>query len=328
MAWDGVSRRILMSRLVRSQYPNVPDSETYAFAGRKWSKLPAGQPIPTIGYQFGLLVYDSDRNREVFAYGPDMGQPSRGTWEWDGKTWTQIPTAHPVPTLFNPSAAYSPELHAVVVIGPCQMNQVKTLLLFDGTDWRSVSTPRSPGCDAQLAYSQMRHAIVALSTAQEEHVYSSQYHYQTWTFDGRDWSPTEHSGTASPARSMIPHVGNGMDSHSPSAAFDVKRDTWVLFGGMERCLGVNQFCYKADTWTGDYASWTRRTSSNSPIARSGPGMTWDPDLNAIVLFGGFVGQCCQGIIGLSDTWSWDGSKWRQLAGPVYHGAPTAAVPTA
>jgi hypothetical protein len=120
---------------------------------------------------------------------------------------------------------------------------------------------------------------------------------------------------------MSPPAGNGMDTYGPSAAFDLKRDTWVLFGGYVGERNV------AETWTGD-GNWTRRSTSISPIARSHAGMVWDPSLGAIVLFGGFVGLNGAKAMDLSDTWSWDGRRWRQLAGPVYHVVSPSAMPTA
>jgi hypothetical protein len=318
MGWDGVTSRILMSRIRLSKAPYATDSETYEFT-RQWGTVSPTQSLPTGDISLGhnlVLVYDSDRNREVLAYGSvPWEQPTEeGTWIWDGKRWTHIATAHPLPYMEYPSAAYSPDLHAVVMLDVGSSGPGKSpgdTLLFDGTDWRLVSPVHWPRWPAQLAYSRVRHAIVALSFADN----------RTWLFDGRDWSPTSAAGTASAARTASPPLGNGMETYSPSAAFDVKRDTWVLFGGFEGHADL------AGTWTGD-TSWTRRSSSNSPIARSGAGMMWDPSLAAVVLFGGFVGQYGQNPTDLSDTWSWDGSEWHQLAGPVYNGAPPAATPTA
>ena len=316
MAWDGVNGTILMSRLWR--WNNLWDSETYAFAGTRWTRMSQTQPLPTISLgQSVVIVYDSDRKRDVLAYGPYMDHSSQGTWEWDGKAWAQIITKHPlpwlggisIPQLSGPTAAYSPDLHAVVVNGG------GSTMIFDRTDWRSVSSA-PPGCCAALAYSQARHVIVGIGSARDQFDFPGHSHYQTWTFDGKNWSPTPITRTASSAREMNPEPGNGMDQFSPSAAFDVKRDTWVLFGGMERCPDLTRNCFKADTWTGD-ATWIRRASNSAPVGRSGAGMVWDPRLNAIVLFGGFIGQCCVDVLSyLSDTWSWDGNEWHQLAGPA------------
>jgi hypothetical protein len=49
----------------------------------------------------------------------------------------------------------------------------------------------------------------------------------------------------------------------------------------------------------------------------------DPSLSRIVLFGGYVGvdEKTNRPVVLGDTWSWDGSEWHQLAGPVYPASP-------
>ncbi|MGA9839046.1 MAG: kelch repeat-containing protein [Thermoplasmata archaeon] len=73
----------------------------------------------------------------------------------------------------------------------------------------------------------------------------------------------------------------------------------VLFGGetASRTLG--------DTWSFSSASWTDVTSpapngTNTPSARFGASMAWDPTLGALVLFGG------HGTAFDNDTWEWNG----------------------
>jgi hypothetical protein len=316
MGWDGVTGRIVIQL-----YPSWPtraavDYTTYAFSRNQWTKVPTVQsfPDPRPGMEIAM-TYDSDRNRAVAVYVPsgrkDVLSPT--TWNWDGKEWRGVNTVHQLPSLRQPSAAYSLDLHAVVLIGHCSSSTDRAgdTLLFDGRDWRSVWTPNTPKCPAKLAYSRLRHAIVALSFADK----------RTWTFDGHDWLATPPVGTALAPTSTSPPIGNQMDTLTPSAGFDVKRDTWVLFGGAQGNRNV------AKTWTGDGSGWTLLSPQNSPIARSGSAMAWDPRLDAIVLFGGTARQ--PGVISqldlrldLSDTWSWDGLEWHQLAGPDYHSTPS------
>jgi hypothetical protein len=172
IAWDGVSSKILMTEISRSQYPYPADSETYAFAGNKWTAVSPEQSISTISHrQLVLMVYDSDRSRELLVFWRYTGLGSQGTWQSDGKNWNQIPTLHPLPSMSSPSAAFSPDLHSVVVIDPCSSTPNKgwgDTLLFDGTDWRLVSPAHWPACPAVLGYSQVRHAIVALASAYDE----------------------------------------------------------------------------------------------------------------------------------------------------------------
>ena len=314
--WDGVTKRVLMSRLRSTNYRNAADSATYAFGRGRWTRVLASQSLPYISpSQEVALAYDTERNQEILVYGTSSGPVRRApaTWKWDGTAWTEITTTHPMPVLsYPPSAAYSPDLHAVVMIGRCTLstNPAGDTLLFDRGDWRSVWTPNTPRCPAKLAYSRLRHKIVALSFVDN----------RTWEFDGHDWLATPPVGSVIPVTATSPPIGNQMTIYSYSVAFDVKRDTWVLFGGFKENSSL------ATTWTGG-GTWTVRSPVISPIGRSGSGMVWDPSLDAIVLFGGFVVQTGPNYhLDLGDTWSWDGSEWHQLAGPDYNSTPPSPVP--
>src|SRR5579864_222854 len=46
----------------------------------------------------------------------------------------------------------------------------------------------------------------------------------------------------------------------------------------------------------------------SPSARTGAAMAWDEATHSVILFGG---RTVSGAV--NDTWSWDGSSWRQLS---------------
>ena len=98
-------------------------------------------------------------------------------------------------------------------------------------------------------------------------------------------------------------------------AYDAGRQRVVLFGGATPSGETN------DTWEWDGASWSPRSPSVSPPARSGAVMFYDAALSAIVLFGGdrFSSRPL-----LNDTWIWSGASWTQLtpshSPPVRRGA--------
>lgn len=315
--WDGVSGRLLMYSLVsvptESPSPDYLNTSTWVFTGSAWVAASNAESIPTINAINGVLVYDSTRHREVLAVSgnPYVAEPKTGTWEWDGQAWNAVSTMHPLPFLTQSvSAAYSPELHATVMIDNCAWGPNKPqgqTLLFDGADWRSLTPAHWPGCGAQLAYSPSRHSIVALSLSD----------YQTWRFDGTDWSPIAAGG------STTPQVSTGMGRGASAVALDQKSDTWVVFGGFD---GANYF---ADTWTGNASGWVKRPSGHSPSRRyCGPAltcMTWDPSLGALVLYGG---RADPNGPDLGDTWSWNGRSWVQLAGPIYPETSPPAVASA
>ena len=85
-------------------------------------------------------------------------------------------------------------------------------------------------------------------------------------------------------------------------AFDETRHEVVMFGGG----GL------ADTWTWDGKSWKEQHPGVVPPARSGPAMTYDPDHQVVLMWGGLEGQV-QG----ADFWSWDGSNWTQIRSTAF-----------
>ncbi|MGE0707781.1 MAG: protein kinase [Planctomycetota bacterium] len=112
----------------------------------------------------------------------------------------------------------------------------------------------------------------------------------TWRFDGRGWTEL-HPAPAPEAR------------RNHAMAFDPDRGAVVLFGGM--ALRGRLF---DDTWELEGETWSRREVALSPPPRRAPGgMTYDPRLKAVLLFGGNG----EGQRKLADTWTFDGHTWRE-----------------
>lgn len=113
-------------------------------------------------------------------------------------------------------------------------------------------------------------------------------------FSQRTTSDTEHSALTR---------GTPLLGLNPGLAYDPIHRQVVLF---------NQL---GQTWLWSGSGWDEAHPSHSPSGRIGAAMAWDPRLNAMLLFGGFVGEHGQP----RDTWTWDGSSWRKLDAGV--GAP-------
>src|SRR5437016_11420152 len=89
-----------------------------------------------------------------------------------------------------------------------------------------------------------------------------------------------------------------------SVAFNSANSQLVIFGG-DNSVGVLN-----DTWVFDGTRWNRLQPSQSPPARTSAAMVYDPDAKTIILFGGDTHTAPNGI--LNDTWSFDGTTWKQL----------------
>lgn len=314
--WNGVDNRMEMTGVVHNLYTSpsgAVDKKTWTFGGGQWAVASSAQALPAVqGFQ-GLLVYDSNSRREFLLLIPAAGgapqDAKNAVWAWDGHSWSQQATSNgPQFATQSVSAAYSPDLQEVVLYDPgFGMGGGQTTWVYSGADWRPLTTAHAPLYAGFLNYDPGRHAVVALDS-----------HYQTWVFDGRDWSQLPLSG------GLTPVLSSGMGRQGPAIAFDPSHEDWVVFSGFD---GMNWF---DDTWTGDETSWTQRSPRLSPNARTGwPGrslMAWDPALKRLILFGGMFHGFASTDFG--DTWSWDGSAWKQLAGPSYSPVPSPSqMPT-
>src|SRR6266542_4205578 len=100
------------------------------------------------------------------------------------------------------------------------------------------------------------------------------------------------------------YSASGQPSPTPlsnhSAAWDAARGQLVVFGGF------NGPSPNDETWVWNGA-WTRKNLANRPTARAYANMAYDEAPQQVVLFGGSR----DGILGLNDTWVWDGIDWSQ-----------------
>ena len=116
----------------------------------------------------------------------------------------------------------------------------------------------------------------------------------TWEWDGTAWQQ------ANPA--LAPSVRSGA-----RMAYDAARGRIVLFGGVH--IANYQGTFYDDLWEWDGSTWTLRTPTARPPARSEAGLAFDAARARLVLYGGWGG----GSVGLVDAWEWDGSAWTQHA---------------
>ncbi len=103
--------------------------------------------------------------------------------------------------------------------------------------------------------------------------------------------------------------------------YDAVDREFVLFGG----LGSGNPSVLGDTWTFQNGTWTNLTPGllTAPSPRFYPGMTWDPTIGAVLMFGGQAGR-----LSFSDTWSFVHGRWTNLTatvGPAPSGRSYAAM---
>lgn len=124
-----------------------------------------------------------------------------------------------------------------------------------------------------------------------------------WLEDFGSTSPLNDSWSWSGSK-WLPMLVDGPTPRScASMAYHSTMNLIVLFGGDP---SVPQTSPLGDTWIYADGVWTSGTLTQSPSPRFGGAITFDENLDRILLFGGAQVEM------LSDTWAFDGSSWEQI----------------
>jgi len=118
---------------------------------------------------------------------------------------------------------------------------------------------------------------------------------------------------STPAATTSPSVTPSAQATSPAPlnlwqrstalAYDSTHGYVILFGGR-----LNHTTLVNDTWVRQGGRWTQLHPAASPPARDGAVLVDEPEMRAVLLYGG---RTDGGDVG--DTWAWDGTTWTRLA---------------
>jgi hypothetical protein len=276
------------------------------------------------GTSASSLAYDETR-RELVLFGGTASSTSYvGTWvRGADETWRKRTLPLEPPNRYAGAMAYDAARREVVLFGGYGDNPegggalpLADTWTWDGARWEQADTPvgPSPRAYAAAAYDRVRERVVlfgGIGIAEDGTPFSKLD--DTWTWDGSRWIREE------PPSSPSGRDGAGM-------AFDEARGEVVLFGGsaastprtctvreLNICVSTpldqpGDSGQRNDTWTWDGTTWTERSPTAAPAARSSMGMAYHPDREEVVLFGGVnISQS------FNDTWAWDGTAWTEAA---------------
>jgi hypothetical protein len=176
---------------------------------------------------------------------------------------------------------------------------------WNGSDWRQL-TPASAPDARSLAAEVFDPATASLVLFGGE------------SSAGTELSDTWNFGVAGTPVWQGAYTG-GPDDLGPAMAHDDATGQTVLFGG----LNTSADNMDSWTWVWDGTAWNqvadadqagcRNTCLNAPPARTGATMAFDATTGQLLLFGGYSETAGQAYQMYTDTWSWDGTTWSQLA---------------
>jgi galactose oxidase-like protein len=222
--------------------------------------------------------------------GPQLGQvrpaaPSVG--------WNQLGSTPPLGGVAH--LAFDGSSNAAILLTPVALGAYNTLVYetwtYSSGVWTQLNVTTSPpACDgAELAY----------DLAESEAVYwgggNCSSSGETWVFTGGIWlhlNPPSHP----------------VERDYSSLAYDPALNETILFGGLNATC-PSWFC--SDTWAFANNNWTDLTKSlvGAPSGRAYAGLTYDPNAQDLVLFGGINGT----YVALGDTWLFNGTAWAKVA---------------
>lgn len=287
IAYDSTQHELV---LFGGDGPNGPESDTWLWKNGSWSAVQTD--VAPVDRALGAFIYDPTRKVSVLFGGAPVGSwvdsPLNDTWIFDGgrRTWTQVAAANSPSPRSAAAITFDIKRGVVYMYGGYagQNHFLNDVWTWDGANWSQQASPLPALYPLGLGYRALDDSLLLVGQATSAAGISNQL--ETWTFVGGNWSQTTPAGNPP----CVDHYGG--------SAEDPRSGSLVFFGG---------YCGNASVvWNG--SAWSSSTPNPSPVARGNeagaPAMTYDPDLRAILLFGGVA----NGVY-YNDLWEWDGVAW-------------------
>jgi Galactose oxidase, central domain/Kelch motif len=294
---DDASKRMILYGGFSTQ-TNSPLLDTWAWSGITgvWTRFDAQPPGVTEGM---VATYDQRRNRTVIFGGEALdGSSSSDLWLWSfgDPGWTMPPPSSsailPFPGVAN-TAIYDYALDRVLIQGGEAVQGPSKLWEWavGSNTWtdRTVANSRGPDGSGAFAWDPRRSVGVFFGGTEGNELWQ-------WDAMSGNWAQVPATAQAWPA----PRI-------SAALVLDRDRGAMMLFGGLSGPSGpaLN------DLW-----QWYPDTgwklvddgkSGHAPPPRFGFGMTYDPTIARLVLFGG-AGDTIPAKDGgdLNDVWTYQG----------------------
>ena len=246
-----------------------------------WSSVPTTVQPPPLKYS--SAAYDSDNNTIVLFGGAEAdGSLSDNTWVWNGSEWAVYPGSEiqAPPARQMASLAFDPQIHQLILFGG---QGIGGQILGDTWAWNGASW-----------YQQTTAAGVTTPPPREAASLAYDGSGQLVMFGGTGQVGLNGSGPGS-----LPTIPTDL----PSTTSTVPPTTTSMPAAPTVTLG--------DTWLWNGTDWTEATTAG-PEARSGAAMAYDSADHDTVLFGGEItpaDSSAPKVVG--DTWTWNGSAWKQ-----------------
>jgi hypothetical protein len=314
MATDQSTGRVFLygGHTLSQGAPGAYLTDTWTWDGHRWTRL---DQATTPQLYNAVLVWDAATSQLLLvgATVDSSGVVSKGgtadTFVWTGRSWKQVGSGSQPVNFFGASAVYDGGGRRLLLwvggVEPGTYNVANRLYAWDGDKWSLVYSGTNSTLKAEP------HTLVpsadggfvglgAKNSAPPQPP-GSVADGAFYRFTGSAWQEEDVPGT--PA--TIAEV-----------AWDQARNRLVVLGSHETPIpdvGPNQ----EEIFVFDGQSWSMAALPQQLQHREGAGTTFDPVTDDVLLFGGYTaGGTVSGppVVPLGDTWGWNGTSWRRLAG--------------
>jgi hypothetical protein len=262
-------------------------NDVWAFDGTRW------RFVDTSGAELSgfRLAFDADKNR-VVSFGGFLGRAGVGDLRvLDAGRWRTLGT-HPELTASEPGFVYDSRRKRFVMFGGSYSKAGDAGWILDDAGWTRITAAGPPPRQAHaMEYDEHRGRVVVFGGlgARDTPNQRPPILGDTWEFDGARWERLTVEGPSPRA--------------SPGIAYDSKRRSMILFGGVG-----GDGTMLSDTWSWDGRAW-KLLAQSGPEPRAMGYLAYDRHRDRIVLFGGRRAGWPNGDA--NDTWEWDGAAWRR-----------------
>jgi len=270
---------VLFGGYMGEEWPySMNETWVYDYSANTWTNMdPTTAPFDSGDH---AMVYDSD-NDLVVCYTEGM------TWvyNYSANTWTNMNPATSPRTSYGPVMVYDSTDHVVILLDNQGDTWVYEYLTNTWTNMNPTTSPTWREGWSAMVYDSINNVAVLFGGYGDDYLDDTwvyNYSANTWT----NMNPTTHP-TAREGHAM---------------AYDSHDGVVILFGGS----APNSVF--SDTWTYDVSTntWTEKNPSTYPPARGYFSMTYNSNVDKVILFGGWWWTESPWESGsFNDTWAYD-----------------------
>jgi hypothetical protein len=232
------------------------------------------------------LIYDEKNNRVMLFGGSSPLEGGKtipffnDVWSYKDKTWKKI--GHIGDERSGMKMAYHTRQQKIYSFGGYYNNHsLDDLRVFEKGQWKTINKlPEMKAAEPGFVYDSKRDRFVLFGGTAGPDLFNN----STYEWDGQTWHKFE--GVSPQGRQIFAMV------------YDEKQGKTILYGGLNDGI-----------WEFDGNNWLNiKPEGENPGERIAPGYCYDSKRGMMIIAGGISNGKM-----VSDTWGWDGTKWRKLS---------------